>query len=456
MFKSRKAKWFFLVGFSVALLVFASLSFVQAQQVKTLDKGGKKRKPPRVICVDDGVCETSEYDFGSTPENQLCADCQPEAYGNLEINQDGLQIVTTFLNKVYQHKYLGGGGVEFKETWGSNEIGSYLESTCVGDVDNDESKEIITVVNVLVREETSGKGKNRVTKRYYRQEIFIFEDGADGSEIAVYQLPEETTSGVKDSIIADVDNDGKKELVLKKGRHIEIFEIEEVVESPGEYYFTLEHVFPEYEDAIWTIDVGDADNMPGNELILAMFNVGAPIIWKYNTADHNWEETIADPIYVYGRRMDWLAIDVAKVRNVDNMPGNEIIAGGNNNRLMVWKYNKSNERYESVFISEDLGGYTQGVDAGDFDGDGENEIAIGSSFYDSTLYIFKYDGSTFQIVNSITRDGPEHGLSVGDLDGDGKDEIVSSTQGMTIFEYDGNGNLVKIYNSVFGSYLKIG
>ena len=90
------------------------------------------------------------------------------------------------------------------------------------------------------------------------------------------------------------------------------------------------------------------------------------------------------------------------------------------------------------------------------DGGGDIEIAVAASFYNDTLYIFKYtEGNGYQIVTSIARDGADVGLSVADLDGDEKDEIVSSTQGITVYEFDNDDQLVKTYNSVFGGYLKI-
>ncbi|MGB6866717.1 MAG: VCBS repeat-containing protein, partial [Candidatus Aminicenantaceae bacterium] len=175
----------------------------------------------------------------------------------------------------------------------------------------------------------------------------------------------------------------------------------------------------------------------------------------------SWEEHIAEPIpsEYLPNEIDFMGIDVARARDVDNDEFNEIIAGGNNNRLMIWKYNDNSNNgydYEFVWASEDLGGFTQGVDAGDLDGFGDIEIAVAASFYNDTLYIFKYTGENkYQIVNSIARDGADVGLSVADFDGDGKDEIVSSTQGITVYEFDDSNQLVKTYNSVFGGFLKI-
>jgi hypothetical protein len=121
------------------------------------------------------------------------------------------------------------------------------------------------------------------------------------------------------------------------------------------------------------VDVGDADNDGLNEIVLAAFDTNSAVILESLGSDIWGDEKMSEPT------PENVAIDYAKVRNADNIPGNEIVAGGNNNRLMIWKYNNMTEEgeYDLVFITEeDLGGFTQGVNAGDIDDDGLNEAII--------------------------------------------------------------------------------
>ena len=121
------------------------------------------------------------------------------------------------------------------------------------------------------------------------------------------------------------------------------------------------------------MDVGDADNDGLNEIVLAAFDTNSAVILESLGSDIWGDEKMSEPT------PENVAIDYAKVRNADNIPGNEIVAGGNNNRLMIWKYNNMTEEgeYDLVFITEeDLGGFTQGVNAGDIDDDGLNEVII--------------------------------------------------------------------------------
>lgn len=428
-------------------------------------------KPPKPSpCNINNICEYAEYQTKLSFENQPCPDCAPKTYPNLEIDQIGNQVITAIDGRIYQYKGTADG---IRDTWASRANGASSRTAHVGDIDNDGQKEFFTVVNYSV-------GKKARYDPEYNQKILIYESGQSQSDVPAWTSgfleTAKTLESAMDAIVEDVDGDGLNELIVLMQKwyetnHLDIYRI--VYQDGGYRFVQQDGTISENPQAIWTIanytgsksiytiDAGDADNVPGNEIILAMFSTNAPIIWKWKCVDPGngfWEETLADPIYVYKPGLSFLGIDVARARNVDNEPGNEIIAGGNNQRLMIWKYDPETGRYKNKFISDDLLGLTQGVDASDIDGCGsQNEIAVGAmgELANSSITIFKHQNGTYEIIKSISIEGAVLCLSTGDLDDDDKAEIVSSTQGISIYKIDQTGSLQRIMNSYFGNNFEV-
>ena len=252
--------------------------------------------------------------------------------------------------------------------------------------------------------------------------------------------------------MGDVDRDGFNEIVILKGNHLSICEVHRVGSA---YSFNEEYVgvFPAYAQTVYSISLGDANNDGYEDIILAMFYVGAPIVWSYNgtiwtsttaelIAQEYWNPDITPPM---------LGIDTAIARDADNVPGNEIIAGGNNNRLMIWKYNSANGKYEKEFISEDIGGITQGFEVGDIDGQSGNEIIVGDQprFRDPALHIFKFVDGYYLKTYSQTIAQSIFSMQIGDVDSDGAPEIVVSSAGTKIYEFVA-GQFIQSYACVWG------
>jgi hypothetical protein len=469
----KRAKLLSLVCILAAALIFLGISIVQAQvniQGKPDTPPGKD-KPPKNGCNNNGICEHDEYDSSLPFDSQTCSDCNLDLASPLIIDSLNLQIAAaaSMPNRVFQFKYIATLD-KYQETWASGIIeGSIYRSVSQGDIDNDGFQEIVAVESYVSRRETSGKGNKKVTTIYYNPRILIYENGCPGlGELSWFPIYlGESTGRVYDTIIADVDNDGSpvnpdNELVILRGEHIEIYDLSEDGFNPvmmGE----------DYPSHIFTIDVGDADNDGDNEIVLSIFDVGAPIILDYDPITKTWDPKTAEPIPVeyYGSRMDFLGLDYAKVRDCDNVEDdagvldNEIVGSGNNGRFMIWKYNpgSSEYEYELRFVSGYLGGFTEGIDVGDLNGDALNEVIVGVSF--GSLYVFSYSPETgdYYENNSVSISSGIMGLETRDLDNDGRDEIALSAGGLNIFDFIGTnletGFLEQTYFSIFCSTLEI-
>jgi len=386
----------------------------------------KPDKKPRLKCDYDGICDPGE--------KEDCPDCQgggePTA---LQLDHSGVQIASgsgADDKKLYHIKYMEGA---YKNTWNSSVNDGFTHATSIGDVDNDQNKEITTVVNYR---KTGGPPSQRVSY----QKIFVYEDGSAGDPNYTSHDLGYSTNGVRDSIIADADNDGQNEIVLVEEKHIEIYKWN------GTGFTNLWNSI-DYDYFIWSVDVGDADNDGDNEVVLAMFSMGSAIVYEYLGSSTWGDPTTTESIGSCN-------IDYAKVRDTDNDNYNEIVGGGTSNKLNVWEY--TNGSYENVFLSDDLGGFTQGIDAGDVDGDGNNELIAGTSGGVNKIYVFKYNQgtATYENVDSVSCTSGVQMLSTGDLDNDNKDEIAAYVSGITIFEYA--PNLQSTYNFQYGGYLEIG
>jgi hypothetical protein len=369
---------------------------------------------------------------------------QAQVGGGLDLSVPPLQVINT-VNidgtssgwALYQHKYFDGA---YSVVWKSSAFGGGNFS--IGNIDNDGQRELAAVINYLTREE---RIKNRKVY-YYNQKIVVFEDGcADGSS-PTWESPylgESTLTVRRNTLIADVDNDLNNEFVLVKGKHFEIYDL-----SGGGFIQKYESA--EHSDIIFSIDAGGADNDGQSEIVLSTFNVGGPTIWKYQDGSWSRKEAQSIPPEYYGQY--GLGLDYARVRDADNVvdgfgnKDNEIVGGGNNDRLMIWKYNKETGDYEWKFVSEDLGGFTQGVDAGDIDGDGQNEVVIGScssgqvrkTRTPARLCIFTFNGENYVLRNSFELGStPINDVRLGDLENDGRAEIALGTSGLRIYDFIG-------------------
>ncbi len=377
------------------------------------------------------------------------------------------QLITGTPDTLYQYKFGGASPA----SWHSGNLGGY--STCVGggDIDNCGTLELYAVTTVFDHSERIDR---KTSRSYFRRDLHIFESGApSGALVTVINLGEfagdgpelqpvdVTTSFVRDSRVVDVDHDGWQELVVIHGSHLDIYQFR----SGTLFYEAHSTAFSSSTLALYGLDVGDSDNDGLNEIVVTQIGANAPYVIKFDGT--SFAKQSVSPCTTYRKGSSSLSVDEVKVRDCDNLPditrdgipglkGNEIVAGGNNNRLMIWKYNPGAQNYDLQFVSSDLGYFTQGVDAGDIDGSRSNEIVIASCAINRTppcLWVFAYDGATYKVTSRTSfPSGQVMGLEMGDLDGDGFDEVIEDDADVAnLFDFDlGAGQLKLTWSGTGG------
>lgn len=461
MRKYLKLKNLGILCFSVAVSLVVIAVFVGAQGKGTMKPDGK----PQKVCNFNDNCEYEEYISNKPFENQPCLDCLPKTYGPLTF--DPIQIVGMTLNgHACQYKYTGNPSTNgFEVSWASEVFtDTSMNIAAIGDIDNDRDKEVIVLCSYTT---TIKKGKN--ASYSFNHELLIYEDNDMGEPTSrLFLAGELNTARADDIVIADVDNDLLNELlVLKSGTSAGVFEIYEIT-AVGDTH-NLERLYVDscqvYEPGIWRAEVGNVDDDPENEILLAQFVTYRPTILDFNGSgwdkvpDANIEPISGDEGYFDDGSINF---NIIRVSDVDGDGWNELVTGGNSGRLMIWKYDSGH--YYKVFVNaEPIDGFTWALDTGDINGDTFNEIVVGRSIrydYDSNLVvIFKYSAGTYQQV--LLQPIEETHLGIGldeigveDLDYDGTAEIVAGVNGLTIYKYV-PGQLLRIYNYAYGRSVDI-
>jgi hypothetical protein len=295
----------------------------------------------------------------------------------------------------------------YTKTWELEGDGSYLDCT-IGDTDNDGHDELIAIYHF-----ETGRGRNKVI----HYQLQIFENGDTDEPSRFIDI---TNNGMWQLVVADANSDGFQEIVGGNREHIY------VLNDDGSVITQLWQSESIYDDMLWDLEVGDADNDSQNEIVYAGLAAGKFAVYDY-LGGNNWGNKIySEPISI--------GLDRAKVADVDGDGFNEVIGGGNYNKLTVWEF--VNGAYVIDFESEDLGGFTQGVCAGDFDNDGKDEIAVGThDGISGTVYVFKYNGTTYENIFSEPVGGTGD-LFTGDSDNDGIDEFIVASSNLLVYDYE--------------------
>jgi hypothetical protein len=269
-----------------------------------------------------------------------------------------------------------------------------------------------------------------------------------------------------DSYIADLDNGSvigapHNELVLIRSTELDLFHF------PGESTVPIVEHICTYPSFLFSLEVGDADNLGDNELVVVPGNSSSLRIWKH-LPDHSWEQKMADPVpsSLWEPGATYTGVTYLRVRDADNLAGTEIIATGNNQRLMVWKYDDSGYRLTSWSDPLPPGTMAYGIDSGNLDGDSLNEVVIslwGGRKYPARLVVLSYEAGkwiTKNTYNSYYVD--QRDLRMGDLDGDLRPEVALNNggdpEGLKVLIFIGTlagGTFQEVYTSPGYGYGKV-
>jgi len=319
---------------------------------------------------------------------------------------------------------------KFDVVWESAETGTGVKNSSLGicsmvlkDIDKDGKNELVTVdqFGIFIW------GKNGKIPLYYNLR-------SAAKQISwAYILP------------MDLDKDGSFEFLTQRifdsrKRKIEAWKIQDnaaarfsEIELPG---------------TSWSLRSGDCDN-DKTEDILTSSSLIQVLSWEKTKGLY---EKAAFPNISN-------MVDVVHVADVNGDGENEIVASGNGSCFTVYKARKEweppNYVYPVLYQSEDLGGYTQGLEVADIDGDGKNEVLVGVAPMGKEkkdhIYVFEKSGGSItpgitklslrQAFSMPLESSGIPGFAVGDADNDGRNEVVYNGRHVLKFSRDTEGRL---------------
>ena len=336
--------------------------------------------------------------------------------------------------------------------------------------------------------------------------IKLFEFNSDTEKFDIIWESAETGTGIKSSTsgivgmaLEDMDGDGKNELVAidqfgifvwgKTGRVPQYYNLENAVsqrnssyivpfdlDEDGVYEFVTQRSFGFNQRKIEAFRIDGLDLMN-----IAEIELPGGVSWSVRNGDCDNDEeediiTAAEFIHILGWEKskgfsekarfshNSTLVDVVRIADIDGDGNNEILASGNSGCFTVYKARKSRSTgeitYPVVFHSQDHGGYIQGLEIADLDGDSKKEILIGVTdrvsprgpAKNKNIVVYEYEGgettpggtaklSLRKTLSLFYESSSIPGFSAGDIDGDGRDEVVYNNKYVLRFERNSENNL---------------
>jgi WD40 repeat protein len=217
-----------------------------------------------------------------------------------------------------------------------------------------------------------------------------------------------------DCFIGDCDNDGKNELILSGGKNQGTSPVSEITVFRWNGFFL--QMVAEWNDPgdgyVFMPGLGDVNNDGKNEIVCA--SGGKVFVLQWDSQNKEFVSTI---IYQMSQPQNYPFGIVCK--DCDNDGKAEILLSYYDPHITIYKWNGTGYEIQFDILWPDGEPVIEGIDVGDTDDDGLNEVCAGAGI----THVLQWNGTTYIEEAVLPTFGSMAVVAVGDCDSDGKNEI---------------------------------